>query len=475
MAYSEFFTLLTGCRAELAERALLAQKRKNNAGPSEPKKFKIEQEQRKGEYTAILEEYGLTDPDVLNAWSVDISALPILDVGKIFHYILTKEAFDTYYLSDYKTKKAYQYLESVCVRSIKVQSSADFIFVRGSVAQLNAGGDGYDAKKPANISKILMTSDGDIVVSCCTCTEDLYQCCNHVIAVLFRVERLVREMDSTDSQTSTRKSKEDQDESVKPVKITDLFKKKDLFAQSLLGKIPKPSAEEKRKFMEKICRTAPNSLFAQMFRGAIDAGQNLTMGQQSEQQSTVSVRMKDGKQTIVVVGRGPDGPGEKVASGGQGAQRSSVQASVSLPKAVGAQTSVMNVASGPPSTAGIQAPNIHVQAVTPLQVVGVPVSGFQVAPGSAAGVAGIQVLSGGQMAGLQTVPTGLFMVGGQAVVGAPTLIGGQALVGTQAVAGRQAVIGAQAVGGGKSVAEGEPVVEGQAEVGTGDGESPAAV
>ena len=308
---------MTGRRAELAERALLAQQRKNNAGPSVPKKFKIEQEHTKGEYAAILEEYGLTDPDVLNAWSVDVSALPCLDVGKIFHYILSKEAFDTYYLSEYKTKKAYQYLESVCVRSIKVQCSSDFVFARGTVAPLNEAGDGFDVKKPAHVIKILTTSDGDIVVSCCSCNDLLYQCCNHVIAVLFRIERLVREMDSRDDVMNLPEPKSDKDDHIKPVKISDLFRKKDLFAHSLLGKIPKPSAEEKRKFMEKICHTAPNSLFAQMFRGAIDAGQ--TPGAGPDHTARVVARDETQKMRVdakAMIG-GQVAAGGQVTAGGQ--------------------------------------------------------------------------------------------------------------------------------------------------------------
>ncbi|XP_038051613.1 uncharacterized protein LOC119724577 [Patiria miniata] len=260
---------IAGCRAELAERAVLAQQRANNTGPTEPKKFKIEREEAKGEYASVLEEYSLTDPDVANEWSVDISGLPNLDTGKIFHYILTKEAFDTYYLSEYKSKKAYQYLESVCVRSIQVHVASDFIFVKGTIAPLNESGDGFEPLKRANVVKILTTVDKDIIVSCCSCTSELYQCCNHVITVLFRIERLVREMNARETTGKTPDPTPEHQDGFKPVKISDLYKKKDPFSQSLLEKIHKPSAEEKRRFMEKICQTIPNCLFAQMFKGSI--------------------------------------------------------------------------------------------------------------------------------------------------------------------------------------------------------------
>ncbi|XP_022106873.1 uncharacterized protein LOC110987979 isoform X2 [Acanthaster planci] len=271
---------IAGCRAELAERAILAQQRASSSGPSEPKKFKIEREDSKGEYANVLEEYSLTDPDVANEWSVDISGIPSLDIGKIFHYILTKEAFDTYYLSEYKAKKAYQFLEAVCVRSIQVHVVTNFVFVKGTIAPLNQTGDGFDANKSPNIVKILTTADNDIVVSCCSCTSDLYQCCNHVIAVLFRVERLAREMEARDSAGKEPDSPPEHQDVSKPVKISDLFKKKDPYAQMLLERIHRPSAEEKRRFMEKICQTIPNCLFAQMFKGSIGVTQGVDQAAQ---------------------------------------------------------------------------------------------------------------------------------------------------------------------------------------------------
>ena len=66
----------------------------------------------------MLESFGLTDPLKATGWKNDITTWPTVDLGKSFHYILEKKAFEADYVGQYKVKKSYSYFKSGFVAQI---------------------------------------------------------------------------------------------------------------------------------------------------------------------------------------------------------------------------------------------------------------------------------------------------------------------------------------------------------------------
>ncbi|GFS05285.1 YqaJ viral recombinase domain [Elysia marginata] len=91
------------------------------------------------EYATILSDNGITDPLQLPAeqWSKDaIDKWPLVDMGKIFSYILKSSDFTADFVGKYKTQKAYSYFASKFVGPLwwtQLPHKDDFSFITGEV------------------------------------------------------------------------------------------------------------------------------------------------------------------------------------------------------------------------------------------------------------------------------------------------------------------------------------------------------
>ena len=175
----------TGRKAELVARAFGAYEL--NA----PKKFTQEQisENIKKEYNKRLEINKISsDPNSLpdDAWKDNVADWPKLDDGKLFSYILKVKAVDVDYIGKYKDEKAYSYWMSGFVDTVFVAScpkDSTLIFLKGNVCP--------SQRIREDPHKVWICVKGQnspsIITSWCTCIAGTGEVCNHVIAILYKV------------------------------------------------------------------------------------------------------------------------------------------------------------------------------------------------------------------------------------------------------------------------------------------------
>ena len=103
-----------GSKLELAAGAMLAFER------GDPIRQDLEVLDRglKDNDSKLLSEYGILDPRTIKEWYGDVSLWPCVDIGKIFSFIISKKAFETEYIGQYKGKKAFSYFMSGFVPEI---------------------------------------------------------------------------------------------------------------------------------------------------------------------------------------------------------------------------------------------------------------------------------------------------------------------------------------------------------------------
>ena len=113
----------------------------------------------------------------------DFSAWPKVNLGNIFEYTVRMKEFGKEYIGKCKNQKACSYFDSGFVRKIlvskinEVTKLALFCTVQGSMSIHN--------KKEVWVVANLY---GMIITAWCSCMVGASRCCNHVIAVLYKVE-----------------------------------------------------------------------------------------------------------------------------------------------------------------------------------------------------------------------------------------------------------------------------------------------
>lgn len=138
------------------------------------------------EYVERLKEFGLVDPQKIpiDIRIDDIKAWPKINLGNIFAYILSTRDFDTDYVGKYKDQKAYAYFDSgfvgeVLVHRPDLKKNVQFLYcnVRCSM-KVN----------DENELWIAVEDEGKILTTWCTCTAGTSRCCNHAIALMYKLE-----------------------------------------------------------------------------------------------------------------------------------------------------------------------------------------------------------------------------------------------------------------------------------------------
>ncbi len=139
----------------------------------------------KNTYAKMLTEYKIPDPIKLpsNNWSEDVSLWPRVDLGKIFAFVIEKKAYGTEYIGQYKAKKAYSHFMSGFVHKIFVKlMGGDKVLLKGQVTP------SQKLREDPRDVWLLCSRSGAILCAYCSCTAGFAECCNHVIAIAYKVE-----------------------------------------------------------------------------------------------------------------------------------------------------------------------------------------------------------------------------------------------------------------------------------------------
>ena len=176
----------TGRKPELVARAFGAYELKA------PVKFSQEQiyKEIKEEYSQRLTSNGIkTDPNTIphDAWIDDVKAWPEVDDGKLFSYILRTKAVEVENIGKYKDQKAYSDWMNGFVDTVlftKCPIDCKHVFLKGCVSPSQKIRD-----DPHNVWVCLEDTKKNckILTSWCTCTAGTAEVCNHVIALMYKV------------------------------------------------------------------------------------------------------------------------------------------------------------------------------------------------------------------------------------------------------------------------------------------------
>jgi hypothetical protein len=127
-----------------------------------------------------LKEANINDPrsfkdEVWSYW-------PKVDLGQIFCFVLSRREQDMEFVGHYKSQRAYSYYQSGFVDTIY------FTSLNGKNVVTSRVSPSQSIRNEAQDVWIALNKRHEIVVSWCSYIEGLAQTCNHVIAVLYKVE-----------------------------------------------------------------------------------------------------------------------------------------------------------------------------------------------------------------------------------------------------------------------------------------------
>ena len=214
---------ISGSKRDLAARALVS----HENGDS-PKSIESLKQDVLKEYNNVLSFFKIEDPLKIELWNDDMKLWPFVNLGHVFHYILQKKAFESDYVGQYKVKKAFSYFKSGFVSQVVSAPGADkgTVILKGNV---------LPSQKVASAPHVvwaLLQQSGEILTAYCSCTAGLSRCCNHVIAILYKVEFAVSEGLTSPTCTEVKCKFNDMSKNVvKGCKVKDL-----IFEKQILGK-----------------------------------------------------------------------------------------------------------------------------------------------------------------------------------------------------------------------------------------------
>ena len=239
----------TGRKIELVARALA------NFEMKLPIIALSEEEQQKKlklDYENQLQKFKICDPLSIEPSKRidDIVLWPHIDTGVIFVYILKVKDCDLEYVGRYKDQKPYSYFDSGFVNTIFIynpSSCRNKIFLYSKVQSSLTVSD----KKMLWI--LVQKEPLEILKSWCSCMAGTSQSCNHVIAVLYKIDHALQKGLLNPSCTSTscswnKSTKHD----IEPKKIKDIVIPKKIRSRSSVEELgtykEKERSEELQKF-----------------------------------------------------------------------------------------------------------------------------------------------------------------------------------------------------------------------------------
>lgn len=150
-----------------------------------PLKFSEKQQQEilKKEYTNRLKECDIEDPQSYDKdlWSLELKNWPKIDLGKIFAFIISKKEQEMEFIGNYKSQKAFSYYMSGFVDTIYSATINGKQIVKSQVTPSQS-----IRNEPHDVWIVI--ENGNILASWCQCIAGHAQTCNHVIAVLYKME-----------------------------------------------------------------------------------------------------------------------------------------------------------------------------------------------------------------------------------------------------------------------------------------------
>ena len=131
-----------------------------------------------------LEELAICDPNIALDKCVfedDLTKWPKIHTGKIFAFILSCKDHEVDYVGKYKIQKAYSYFASNFVGKILLHKHDNRTILRGTVVHSYAIND-----MPHKVW--ICFQEDNVQGAWCTCIAGTAQSCNHIIAILYKVE-----------------------------------------------------------------------------------------------------------------------------------------------------------------------------------------------------------------------------------------------------------------------------------------------
>ena len=172
---------VSGTKAELVARAFTAwEQRIPISLQTSALKKKLDDE-----YESRLKLGNIPDPVKIpsDQWKEDVTIWPLVDMGKIFTFILKHKEFETDYIGRYKAEKAYSYFDSKFVGPVACcLINMDLCILKTEVTPSQKVND-----TPRSVW-VCVKKNGEIITAWCSCTAGFSQTCNHVIAACYKVE-----------------------------------------------------------------------------------------------------------------------------------------------------------------------------------------------------------------------------------------------------------------------------------------------
>ena len=129
-----------------------------------------------------------SDPRSIADWKNDLTTWPAIDLRKIFSFILSKKEFDSEYVGKYKMCKAYSYFASGFVGTVY---SHNFDAECTCILKCSVTPSQRVRDEPQEVWVAIDSRQGDVLSAWCSCTAGFSQSCNHVMALLYKVEHAV--------------------------------------------------------------------------------------------------------------------------------------------------------------------------------------------------------------------------------------------------------------------------------------------
>ena len=144
----------------------------------------------------------LPHPDNLSTgWIDDVTQWPNTQSTDVVVYLLeTPSEFDGKALKAYKSTKAYSYYKDGWVKTCYfngISEESELCYIRANVLP------SFKINEKHHKTWVLLEKEtGSIMRACCSCRAGLGQCCNHVAALLFKIEDAVNNGFNTVTCTS---------------------------------------------------------------------------------------------------------------------------------------------------------------------------------------------------------------------------------------------------------------------------------
>ena len=206
---------VSGTKSELVARAFVAWEQKTQI----KMETSVLQKKLSREYFGRLKVGNIPDPTTIGGekWTKDVGQWPLIDMGKIFAFILNHKEFETDYIGKYKTEKAYSYFDSRFVGPMLCHVHEDKCILKTEVTP------SQKVKDAPRSVWLCAKKDGEILTAWCDCTAGYSQTCNHIIAACYKIEyAITNELNKTASTSKACEWNKSGRKDVQPSKVKDM-------------------------------------------------------------------------------------------------------------------------------------------------------------------------------------------------------------------------------------------------------------